>query len=99
MKREDHFVKLILAALLGVGTMGLGSGGLSPRGTDTPELQQFLVADVLCGLSILLILSCLRRGYPAVKVGALLVCFFPSVYIYHSIEKNGRILIREWKKQ
>jgi hypothetical protein len=97
MKREDHFAQLVLAALSGVLAMVLGTAGIVPYGSDA-ELGSFLLADVLCGLSILLIISCLRRGYAAVKVGALLVCLFPILHIYHSIERNDHI-IREWMKR
>ena len=97
MKREDHFVQLILAALFGWVSMPFGMAGIAPYGSDA-ELRSFLLADVLCGLSILLIISCLRRGYPAVKVGALLVCLFPILHIYHSIGRNEYI-IREWMKR
>ena len=97
MKREDHLIHLVLAALLGPLAMACGTAGIFSSGGKS-ELYSFLLADVLCGVIIFLIVSCLRRGYPAVKMGALFVCLFPVLHINKSIERNGN-LVREWMKR
>jgi hypothetical protein len=99
MKKEDHFVQLVMAALLGMATVQFGIKFMSVRSQAPPELLRFLIADALCGLTILPILACLRRGYPSAKIGAVILCILPLIYINYSVKKNGRILIREWKRQ
>lgn len=94
MKREDHFVQLVIAFLLQVVGVGFGTQ-LSPRGYSYP-VSDYLCADVLIGLSMLPVLACLRRGYLAAKVGAVLLCILPSIYLYHSIQRNSPSLIHAW---
>jgi hypothetical protein len=95
MRREDHFVQFVFAGLSGVisGALSIDFSSTTghPYGSET-VLWPFVLADVLCGLSILLIISCLRRGYRAVQIGALLVCWLPFLHLYYSIQRFGQVI-------
>ncbi len=95
MKREDYFVQLVVAALLqfimlGAATTFALRGGAYPLGS-------FLAADVACGLSLLGVIACLRRGYLAAKIGAAILCILPAIHVYHSIKRNEHALTHLWK--
>ncbi|MBL9133540.1 MAG: hypothetical protein JNG86_20180 [Verrucomicrobiaceae bacterium] len=95
MKREDHFVQFVFAGLSGAisGALSLDLSSMTGPPYDSETvLWPFLLADVLCGLSILLIISCLRRGYRAVKIGALLVCWLPLLHLYYSTQRFGQVI-------
>lgn len=58
-------------------------------------LNEYLISDVLFGLSMIPILSMFRRGGPIARIVASLLCVPLGVYIFHSVQTNGPKLRHE----
>lgn len=69
--------------------------GFSHYGHGYP-INEYLLADLLLGLSLLPVIAAVRRGLIAAKACALMLFLVPACYIYLSFRYKGPIFIHLW---
>ncbi len=98
MKSLHHRRLLGLALLLQVAGMVSGTT-VAPHPPKWYPLTEYLVSDVLFGLSLAPLLPVLRRGGPLAKSVAVVLCLTLSIHIDRSVRANGPgslRLLHEW---
>jgi hypothetical protein len=94
-----HMRRLLGLALL-LQWFGAAAGTtLAPHPPKWYPLSEYLVSDVLFGLSLAPLLPVLRRGGPLARSVAVVLCLTLSVHIVSSVRSNGPGLLRflqEW---
>jgi|GEM_PF-6490947 len=94
MKREDHGAQLWIALILQVFVLLF----VPPIHRHSYPISEYLLADVFLPLSLLPVISALRRGSIAAKACSLPLSILPAYYGFISVCEKGPIFIHELRR-